>query len=63
MSSNRVFIGMDVHKATVVIAIAEPQRESEIRVLGTFPNEPDKILTQLRKLGKRPKLTALCQPV
>jgi hypothetical protein len=38
MDTNRVFVGMDVHKATVVIAVAELSRESEVRVIGTFTN-------------------------
>ncbi len=53
MSSTRIFVGMDVHKATVVIAIAEPSRDSEVRVLGTFPNDLAKVLAQLTKLKIR----------
>ncbi|WP_323777666.1 hypothetical protein [Leisingera sp.] len=42
------FIGLDVHKATISVAIAESVRGGKVRHLGAVPDRPD----QLRKLVK-----------
>ena len=34
------FVGMDVHKATIAVAVAEGGRDGEVRQLGMFPNRP-----------------------
>ncbi len=41
------FVGLDVHAATIAVAIAEPS--GEVRGMGTIPNEPEAV----RKLMKR----------
>ena len=40
------FVGLDVHAATIAVAVAEPGRAGEVRQLGIIPNE----LTAIRKL-------------
>ena len=35
------FVGLDVHKATVCIAVAEGRRGGEVRQLGVFENRPE----------------------
>ena len=35
------FVGLDVHKATVCIAIAQGSRGGEVRQLGVFENRPE----------------------
>jgi hypothetical protein len=35
------FVGLDVHKATVCIAVAEGGRGGEVRQLGVFENRPE----------------------
>jgi len=41
------FVGLDVHAATIAVAMAEPN--GEVRGMGTIPNEPEAV----RKLMKR----------
>jgi hypothetical protein len=50
------FVGLDVHKATVCIAIAEGSRGGEVRQLGVFENGPEilsKVVSRLSKGGRR----------
>jgi hypothetical protein len=35
------YVGLDVHKATVCVAIAESGRGGELREVGVFENRPD----------------------
>lgn len=46
------FIGLDVHKATISVAVAQGERGGEVRHWGTVPHRPDHV----RKLAE--KLTA-----
>src|SRR6476620_9606055 len=36
-----IFVGLDVHKATVCIAVAEGGRGGDVRQLGVFENRPE----------------------
>ena len=48
------FVGLDVHKATVCIAVAEGGRGGEVRQLGVFENRPEilsKVVSRLSKSG------------
>jgi len=44
------YVGLDVHKSTIAIAIAEPG-SSEVRYFGEIPNTPEQIAKTLRKLS------------
>lgn len=44
------FVGLDVHKDTVAIAVADPGREAPA-LLGTFPHDVAKLVKRLRRLG------------
>ena len=43
------YVGMDVHKETIAVSIAEEGRNGEVRFIGTIPNTP----TDIAKLAKR----------
>ena len=52
---NITFVGLDVHKATVCIAIAQGSRGGEVRQLGVFENRPEilsKVVSRLSKGGR-----------
>jgi transposase len=52
------YIGLDVHKETIVIAVAESDG-SQPEVLCTIPNETQRLLKQMSKLGA-PGLLRVC---
>lgn len=47
----RSFIGMDVHKATISISIAEDGRNGPVRFLGVIPNAPEEIAKMAKRLS------------
>jgi transposase len=50
------YVGLDVHKATVSVALAESGRSGEIRQVGVFANRPEvlaKLAARLSKSGRR----------
>jgi hypothetical protein len=44
------YVGLDVHKATVRVALAEGSQGGEVRPIGVFENRPELLL----KLAARP---------
>jgi transposase len=50
------FVGLDVHAATITVAVAEP--EGEVRSVGTIPNEPDAVRRLVKRLGPAEHLRA-----
>jgi len=54
MSKDTVFVGMDVHAETIVVAVAEAR--GVVRSLGTIPNRPEAIRRLVTRLGARKKV-------
>ena len=54
MSKDTVFVGMDVHAETIVVAVAEGR--NAVRSLGTIPNRPEAIRRLITRLGTRKKV-------
>lgn len=48
------FVGLDVHAASIAVAVAEAT--GEVRSLGTIPNDPEAVAKLMRKLGPSPTL-------
>jgi transposase len=55
MKSTR-FVGLDVHAATIAVAVAE--LDGEVRSVGTIPNEPDAVRRLVKRLGPAEHLRA-----
>jgi transposase len=50
------FIGMDVHKATISISIAEAGRNAPVRFRGVIGNSPDEIAKMAKLLSRHGEL-------
>ncbi len=52
MKQTRSFIGMDVHKATISISVAEDGRAGPVRFIGVIPNTTDDVAKMAKRLSK-----------
>jgi transposase len=56
MQTARSFVGMDVHKETISISVAEDGRNGPVRFIGVIPNQPDDIAKMAKRLAKHGEL-------
>ena len=47
---DRKYVGLDVHKATIAVAVADEGR-GEVRTYGTITNSPEAVAKLVKKLG------------
>jgi transposase len=55
MEKRSMFVGLDVHKATIDVTVAEDGREAEVRHYGVIPGDLEalgKLLRALRASGR-----------
>ena len=52
----RSFVGMDVHKATISISVAEDGRGGPVRFIGAIPNTPEAVGKMAKHLAKHGEL-------
>ncbi len=54
------FVGLDVHKATVCVALAESGRGGEVRPVGVFANRSEVLSKIVARLGKGGRRLSFC---
>jgi transposase len=52
----RSFVGMDVHKATISISVAEDGRGGTVRFIGVIPNTPEAVGKMAKQLARHGEL-------
>lgn len=55
-----MFIGLDVHKATISVAVAMGERGGEVRHWGTVPHRPDHVRKLVEKLAANGNRLCFC---
>ncbi len=58
--NGEVFIGIDTAKARNAVAVADGDRNGEVRYLGEFDNTPDAVVKLVRKLAERYETLHFC---
>lgn len=55
-----MFVGLDVHKATISVAVAHGDRDGEVRAWGKISNRPDHVAKLVEKLGRNARRLFFC---
>jgi transposase len=50
------FVGLDVHAETIAVAVAEPGRDAEVRLVGVIPNRAEAVRKLVKRLGPAEQL-------
>ncbi|RWE64406.1 MAG: IS110 family transposase, partial [Mesorhizobium sp.] len=50
---NRLFVGLDVSKLKISVAVADGERGGEVRFFGDIPSDPASVSSIVQKLAKR----------
>lgn len=57
---SRIYIGLDVHKVSISVALAEDERGGEVRFLGEIENNPIAVSGLIKKLSKKYDVLDFC---
>ena len=60
MKSSTSYVGLDVHKSTISVAIAEDGRGGDVRDYGVVENRADILVKLVERLGRRGQLLHFC---
>src|SRR6476469_39510 len=60
MNDSILFVGLDVHKASVAVAVAEGGRGGDVRWYGDIPNRPEHIRRIAERLGAGGRRLQFC---
>ena len=55
-----LYIGLDVHKASISVTVAEDGRNGEVKFLGTIANTPEALRKLAQKLSRKGDQLAFC---
>ena len=58
--NNSIFIGLDVHKATISVAIAEGERGGEVRHWGSIAHRPENVRKLVERLAEKGRRLYFC---
>ena len=59
MTDLTLFVGLDVHKKTISVALVDAAASATVRFYGTIANTPDTLRGLCKKLSKDGQATAL----